>query len=113
MSVKLSYDNLARIKKILEDFGVISGFVCNVEKTTLMIVGNPVPVDNCIRELGFSVTDNVTILGLNINSNGVSANNFQKISQKIKGVINHWRPFNFSLPGRICIAKSMLYSQIT
>jgi hypothetical protein len=27
-------------------------------------------------------------------------------------VINHWRPFNLSLPGRICIAKSMMYSQV-
>jgi hypothetical protein len=112
MLVKLSCENLARIKKILEEFGVLSGLVCNVEKTNLMIVGNPVPIDNRILELGFSVTDNVTILGLNINCSGVSVNNFQKISQKIKSVINHWRPFNLSLPGRICIAKSMLYSQI-
>jgi hypothetical protein len=31
--VKMSYENLLRIKNILEDFGIMSGLVCNVEKT--------------------------------------------------------------------------------
>jgi hypothetical protein len=26
--------------------------------------------------------------------------------------VNRWRPYNLSLPGRICIAKSMMYSQL-
>jgi hypothetical protein len=110
--IKLTYENLVRIKTILEDFGIMSGLVCNVEKTTVMLIGSNTPIDERIFELGFTIVDNVTILGMNVNINGVTENNFQKIGQKISGVINHWRPFNLSLPGRISIAKCMLYSQI-
>jgi exonuclease III len=110
--VKLCYNSLVRIKQILEEFGVISGLVCNVEKTTFMVIGVEAPIDQRIIDLGFTITDSVTILGLNLNRNGVMGNNFQKIGQKIQGVINHWRPFNLSLPGRISIAKCMMYSQI-
>jgi hypothetical protein len=110
--VKLCYNSLVRIKQILEEFGMISGLVCNVEKTTWMVIGVEAPIDQRIIDLGFTITDSVTILGLNLNHNGVMGNNFQKIGQKIQCVINHWRPFNLSLPGRISIAKCMMYSQI-
>jgi hypothetical protein len=91
---------------------MISGLVCNVEKTMLMVIGVEAPIDQRIKDLGFTITDSVTILGLNLNRNGVMGNNYQKIGQKIQGAINHWRPFNLSLPGRISIAKCMMYSQI-
>jgi hypothetical protein len=38
--------------------------------------------------------------------------NFAKISNAIKKEINFWLRFNLSLPGRIAISKSMLYSQL-
>jgi hypothetical protein len=91
---------------------MISGLVCNVEKTMLMVIGVEAPIDQRIKDLGFTITDSVTILGLNLNRNGVMGNNYQKIGQKIQGAINHWRTFNLSLPGRISIAKCMMYSQI-
>ncbi len=40
MIVKLTYDNLLRIKNILEEFVLKSGLICNVEKTVLMVVHN-------------------------------------------------------------------------
>ena len=36
----------------------------------------------------------------------------KKIADKIKKEANWWNRFNLSLPGRINIAKAMLYSQV-
>ena len=38
--------------------------------------------------------------------------NFKNIRGKVNNQVLFWVRFNLSLPGRICIAKSMMYSQI-
>jgi hypothetical protein len=110
--VKLTYENILYIKNVLEEFGILSGLVCSVEKTVLLPIGNNVIVDERITTLGFKLVDTVTILGLEINGNGFTERNFECIIQKVRNQLGTWRPFNLSLPGRINIAKSMLYSQI-
>jgi hypothetical protein len=112
MLVKLDYNSLLRIKTILEEFGNISGLVCNVEKTMLLVIGDNVEMDNRIKELGFVVAKKVTILGLELDGSGYMIEILQKITTKIKNQLVTWRRFNLSLPGRINIAKTMLYSQI-
>jgi hypothetical protein len=109
---KLTYDNLVYVKGILEAFGEMSGLICNVEKTMLLPIGADIPVGDRILELGFSVVNEVTILGLKINNRGWSLESLNSIAEKIRKQIGIWRPFNLSLPGRINIAKTMLYSQI-
>jgi hypothetical protein len=110
--VKMCYETLLRIKTILEEFGIMSGLVCNVDKTVLVPIGVEAEIDNRIRELGFVISNKVTILGLEIDRNGHTNDNFVKIVEKIRMQIRTWLPFSLSLPGRIAIAKSMLYSQI-
>jgi hypothetical protein len=110
--IKLTYENILYIKTVLEEFGILSGLVCSVEKTVLLPIGNNVNVDERITTLGFKLVETVTILGLEINGNGFTERNFECITQKIRNQLGIWRPFNLSLPGRINIAKSMLYSQI-
>jgi hypothetical protein len=110
--VKMEYENLLRIKTILEEFGVMSGLVCNVEKTSILPIGGPFQIDNRILDLGFTIVDKLTVLGLEIDRDGHTQTNFTKIRKKICSHISSWRPFNLSLPGRINIAKSLLYSQI-
>jgi hypothetical protein len=100
------------IKTVLEEFGNLSGLVCNVEKTVILPIGNNVNDDERIAMLGFKLVETVTILGLEINGNGFTEGNFESITQKIRNQLGTWRPFILSLPGRINIAKSMLYSQI-
>ncbi len=112
MLIKLDYNSLLRIKNILEEFGNISGLVCNVEKTMLLVIGDNVEVDNRIKDLGFVIATQVTILGLEINGSGHMIESLNKITGKIKNQLGIWRRFNLSLPGRINIAKTMLYSQI-
>jgi hypothetical protein len=109
----MDVNSLSRIKAILEDFGSISGLECNVEKTILMQVGSNLPVEPEIVQLGFDIRDEITLLGLIIQKDsGVWEKNFSKISNAIKKEINFWIRFNLSLPGRIAISKSMLYSQL-
>jgi hypothetical protein len=113
MITKLEYESLAAIKQILTDFGKLSGLECNVEKTTILPIGPNTPIDPRINELGFVFVNSVTILGLTIEGNSGDINsNFLKILAKIKREVQNWTRFNLSLPGRIAIAKTMMYSQI-
>ena len=72
---KMDVGNFRRIKVILEEFRILSGLACNVEKTTLLQFGTNEPVDDEILNLGFDVRDEVTLLGLKINRN---CSNFYK-----------------------------------
>ena len=48
--VKLNLHCLTRIKEILAEFGLISGLVCNVEKTGLMQIGSNDPIQKEILD---------------------------------------------------------------
>ncbi len=62
---------------------MLSGLVCNVEKTVLMSVGNNIVIDERIVNLGFNIEQNVTILGLTFDGTGNLGCNFEKIKEKI------------------------------
>jgi hypothetical protein len=59
---------LRRIKNILCEFGILSGLECNVEKTNLMPFGSNHPVSEEIQDLGFTICNSLTVLGLKINN---------------------------------------------
>jgi hypothetical protein len=105
--------SLSHIKDILVSFGIISGLECNVDKTILMQVGSDSIIEPEILNLGFDVKKEITLLGLIIeNDTGNFQKSFDKITNAITREINFWLRFNLSLPGRITIAKAMLYSQL-
>jgi hypothetical protein len=112
MLIKFNYENLFRVKCILEEFGNLSGLICNVEKTMILPIGDIEQIDPRIANLGFSIVDNLTILGLKIDKVGTTDDNYLDILSRINKQISIWQPFNLRLPGRINIAKTMLYSQI-
>jgi hypothetical protein len=92
---------------------VLSGLECSIEKTTILPIGIPTPIDNRILDLGFSIAEEVTILGLTIGKGSGTLNkNFSNIRNRIRNQINNWSRFQLSLPGRIVVTKTMLYSQI-
>jgi hypothetical protein len=67
-----------------------------------------------ITELGFGVKKALTVLGMKL-SNCLETDkveNAAAITRKISENISKWNRFMLSLPGRIQIAKTMLYSQI-
>ena len=110
---KLEVGSLVRIFNLLEIFGSLSGLICNVEKTALVLIGANVPVEPEIQAIGFNICRSLTVLGLKINGENLDfGETFEKICEKIRNIIKNWARFNLSLPGRINIAKCFLYSQI-
>ena len=111
--VKLNINTPNRIKEILRDFGNISGLLCNLEKTVVIPIGITAPLENEIIETGFSFDQCAIILGMEISN---TLGNFETAAGKIRSAlnkeINFWARFRLSLPGRVNIAKSMLYSQL-
>jgi hypothetical protein len=101
MLVKMDVPTLTRLRTILDDFGILSGLECNVEKTTLLQVGVDSPIPREIAALGFSVVETVTILGLKIVGNGADTmDSLNEIQTKIEKQVRHWSRFHLSLPGK-------------
>ena len=110
--VKMCALTLTKVKEVLDKFGTLSGLCCNIEKTVLVPIGKIEAISQDIVELGFEKKKTL-ILGLEIsNDNNITDNAVNKIIEKINCEVNRWARFNLSLPGRINIAKSMLYSQV-
>jgi hypothetical protein len=111
----LSFDSLNRLKQILQNFRVLSGLSCNLEKTCVMRIGNlegDIPED--IRDLGFSFVDEMVLLGFTLsNGNNLSELNFNPIVEKIQNSIRYWERFFLSIPGKITVYKCLLLSQIS
>jgi hypothetical protein len=58
--------NLRALKDILNNFGTISGLICNFDKTVILPIGKTVTQMNDYA--GFSVCDSVKLLGMPINN---------------------------------------------
>jgi len=111
--VTLTYNNLRTILDYLKYFERISGLGCNVEKTMLMPVGVLEPVPQDIVDLGVKIVSEITLLGAVIKNTGLCfESNSEKIIEKVRHQVNFWNRFNLSLPGRINVAKTFMYSQI-
>ena len=106
-------ENLNVIIEILRDFENISGLGCNLDKTVVMPVGSIENVPQEVLNLGLQFVPEITLLGAKIKNTGVCFDdNSVIILEKIRKQSNFWRRFNLSLPGRINIAKTFMYSQI-
>jgi hypothetical protein len=111
--VNLTVNNLRTIVDYLENFESLSGLGCNLEKTALMPVGRLSPISQEIRDIGLQIVSEITLLGAVIKNTGVSyEENVKKITEKVRKQVNFWSRFNLSLPGRINIAKTFMYSQV-
>jgi hypothetical protein len=111
--VKAEVGTLNRLKAVLEAFGKISGLECNVDKTTLLQVGTDEPLPDSVANCGFTVVEEVTVLGLTLRGPGAdTVGNLTELTRKLEKQVRHWTRFNLSLPGRIAVTKTMLYSQI-
>jgi hypothetical protein len=101
------------MKKILKEFEEISGLECNLEKSTVMVIGDDINQVNKLTAIGFEEKSEITLLGMYLsNKNDILEKNAEVISQKLIKQVQYWSRFNLSLPGKVAIAKTMLYSQI-
>jgi hypothetical protein len=106
--------SLRAAKESLDNFGNISGLKCNFEKSVIMPILVPTVAEvEMIERLGFTIVDELTLLGVKINRD---LNNipeiYQGIKQKIVNLISFWERFRLTLPGRLTILKTCLISQI-
>ena len=105
-------ESLRRLKEILLSFRLISGLSTNYEKTAIMRKGNlegPVPEE--IMAMGFTVTNNIKLLGFHISNEGnMLDSNFIPIYQKISSIIRFWDCF--CLNGKITVYKTLLLPQL-
>jgi hypothetical protein len=107
----LEKGNMRELRKTLDDFGKISGLLCNYDKTVVMPIGaqNKIPTDMS----GFVLSDSIKLLGMNITRDLNNVDDiFINIGEKILGLILFWSWFRLSLPGRISILKTLLVPQL-
>ncbi len=110
---KLNLETLSTLKQILLDFAAFSGLKCNLDKTFLIPIGADTEIGQNIRDVGFSVVSDITLLGITTTRNpDLLRDNFSSILGKIKKQFSFWERFNLSLAGRIRICKCLLVSQI-
>jgi hypothetical protein len=106
--------SLRSAKEILDRFGNISGLKCNFDKSVIMPIMEPTVAElEMVEQLGFSVMDEITLLGVKINRNLDNISDIYKtIKQKIVNLVAFWERFRLTLPGRLTILKTCLISQI-
>jgi hypothetical protein len=103
--------SLAALRKILDDFGRISGLICNYEKTVIVPVGPNRLTVNDIE--GFAVDTHVKLLGMEVTNSLDNVDDiFINLGEKILNIILFWIRFRLSLPGRIAILKTLLIPQL-
>jgi hypothetical protein len=110
----LTYESMAELKSVLDNFRVLSGLSCNLEKSFVMRIGNvdgDIPED--IVNLGFTFSNKIELLGFTLNNYGnVNNANFEKIVTKINNIIRFWERFNLSLTGKLSVYKSLILPQL-
>jgi hypothetical protein len=80
-AVRAEYESLSVIKNSMIQFGFISGLCTNVEKTTMMRIGNlDTVLDPRIEQLGFGLVTEMKILGFDIDN---KAEQWKKISTSV------------------------------
>jgi exonuclease III len=106
--------NLIRIKDILNNFATLSGLECNVDKSNLLIFGSGNANNEGMDTHGFRKKRTLKILGMDICNDFEDTlfKNDENLTRKLNDQVTKWDRFNLSLPGRIEISKTMLYSQL-
>ncbi len=83
-------------------------------KTSILQIGSIVPVPEQVRDIGFSLCGETKILGMTISADPARWNtNFETILSNIRKKIDFWNRFNLTVPGRICVIKSLLISPLS
>jgi Reverse transcriptase (RNA-dependent DNA polymerase) len=85
----LKKSNLDALKKILCDFKALSGLECNVKKSHLMQIGSNDEINNEIKDSGFEISKEITILGIKIKGHdGSFIGTENEIQRKIRNQIS-------------------------
>jgi hypothetical protein len=61
-----THQNLLNLKNILADFASISGLKCNLDKTSILLIGSSQVISDEISALGFSFSEKIKVLGMEL-----------------------------------------------
>jgi len=102
------------VRQTLTVFKSLSGLECNIEKTGILLINvSPQETAN-ISECGFRIAREIKVLGITIDLDLTCLTTAgQQTVTKLEATVQFWQRFNLSLQGRINIAKTYLYSQIS
>jgi hypothetical protein len=104
---------LMRLKVILDEFGEISGLLCNFDKTMVMNIGVQNNDLNFLQEIGFTPTEHIKLLGFQLGKDGLDHEAmFRNVIRNICAIATQWSRFKLSLPGKINICKNLMLSQV-
>ncbi len=107
----LEEDGLAASRKNLDEFGKISGLLCNFDKTVVMPIGRNTSAPKNL--FGFKCENKIKLLGMEVTNMLDNTDDiFIEIGEKILNLILFWSRFRLSLPGRIAIVKTLLIPQL-
>jgi hypothetical protein len=83
-------ESLSALKEICSEFSLISGLQSNAEKTTLLQIGNVNNLSDEILQLGFTVSNEVTLLGMLVNRDLSSlADYFDNVQIKLARIVEY------------------------
>jgi len=105
--------SLSKLKTICDEFAVFSGLTSNAEKTFMLRIGQLNVISEEISNLGFSICEEFTLLGMKINRElSCLTTYFEEVIITLQRIKEFWERFNLSLPGRISVGKTFMLSQI-
>ena len=112
--LRATIENIKRLKEILDRFYKTSALRCNLEKTSVCPINTSVEFEQQIAEEGLTVEKKFVLLGVKYDHEGknIDSENQQKIIDKITGLSNFWGKFYLTIPGKISVVKTFMYSQI-
>ena len=112
--IRATLANIKRLLEILKRFQQCSGLVTNVEKTSVCpVLTDEIFEDQVINE-GLKIEKTFTLLGVKYDHKGekIDEDNTKIIKQKIVNIIDLWDKFYLTIPGKITVCKTFIYSQI-
>ena len=111
--IKRTESNLRNCLRYLKLFAKTSGLQCNIGKTKVIPVGD-FTVGGVCDDQQLVWDTSFTILGVKIDNHLEQLNdNFAVIYRRVSVLINKWKCYGLTIPGREVITKSILLSQYT
>ena len=84
-----------------------------ITRFSILTLNCPALTEQVINDIGYTPVTQATILGFQVSTVSVmNTSNHDKIILKIDKQITLWNKLFLTLPGRICIVKTVMLSQI-
>ena len=113
--VKSTEANILRIKEILTNFAKVSALHANIEKTSICPINSSPEFENFITAQGFRIEKEFKLLGIYYDHKGtnIDKKNMEICLNKIDSIIEFWKKCYLTIPGKVSVLKTFVYSQLS